>query len=935
MKALRPWLPLLLLLPACGGPELDDAEDEVTAQALPPSPRIQRDLALTSEAAGVQVVNRAVLPPLTTTADGRIGVSREDGSNLYLFSPEKLGQHLWETSGPETLSSVRKYALNAGRRLVSDDPTTTLASNHSVICDPTRPFGADQAAASTPTPQACAADPTRDCYSFVVITGSVDTLGRARLHSRRVSLEVTAPKTAAAAIDYRTITVGPLVSSGFLTLRGKPSQIAGSVFEPTITNDGHLLVLRVGNSITDLEKLDIVYAMHPNPASDAPCDITKWTELSAVSRANSDARVAHYGFARYPLRDGLGAAITPGMDLHASYPWIDREGRNLFFLGVETRLFGKVTKDPAEPLCPGGGQNDVHPGTYSWARVPVRCADGGTTSCKLDHNACEQPGLQGFAVAGLWTHGKIVLVDNRLSHTDFGLQLQDGQTNYRRRLRLYESGGPFGTGEVLVGGGRQRQGSFPQAVGGNTSLIESLENRFIYDDHLRPRSPRDVVWVMSKGLASDEVVFDDFLSPHAIIVADMIPAWQHTDPRAGAQGRRRYFDGWSGLDRTTPAGAAGELRFQNAATAPPRIRAVPAHGTLVGEGRAEPVGQGGIVGRGLWTRPTTRLRFDIPPQPATDTAYFIGVFVDMRDGDGSVVRSLLQFPDGSRLVAVGQHELRYLGAEGGLVRSIPLPAQHRLGGGWHHLGLHVGFGGGTVHLFIDGFKVDFVTQLASPVFRLISGGRFLLNAAERGGTVFPGLNAWWDELRIVMLPLKNVQQELACNYAHGTLVALTAASPAGLRAFAEDYPTTFHDDLGRILRAKGEGASVSPIGRYACVHDYSSEFAPELARPGTIPLRSALLFPEGPLHAASPRPDSSANAFCLTCHTDRHLPEAPTLGPAAIELRADLTVVSDRRRQPLQPFRLLFGNVPDGFLGSPAQLPAAPGGRLIDPLVAP
>ena len=35
---------------------------------------------------------------------------------------------------------------------------------------------------------------------------------------------------------------------------------------------------------------------------------------------------------------------------------------------------------------------------------------------------------------------------------------------------------------------------------------------------------------------------------------------------------------------------------------------------------------------------------------------------------------------------------------------------------------------------------------------------------------------------------------------------------------------------------------------------------------GATPVREAINFPEGPLRAGAPRPDSSTNTFCLSCH---------------------------------------------------------------------
>ena len=91
--------------------------------------------------------------------------------------------------------------------------------------------------------------------------------------------------------------------------------------------------------------------------------------------------------------------------------------------------------------------------------------------------------------------------------------------------------------------------------------------------------------------------------------------------------------------------------------------------------------------------------------------------------------------------------------------------------------------------------------------------------------------------------------------------------------------------------------------------------------PGTTSLREAINFPEGPLRSGAPRPDSSSNEFCRTCHT------ATSFGGLtleALELRADVPADDDPRRQPLQPLRRVFGNVPAGWIPAGATRPGGP-----------
>ena len=95
-------------------------------------------------------------------------------------------------------------------------------------------------------------------------------------------------------------------------------------------------------------------------------------------------------------------------------------------------------------------------------------------------------------------------------------------------------------------------------------------------------------------------------------------------------------------------------------------------------------------------------------------------------------------------------------------------------------------------------------------------------------------------------------------------------------------------------------------------------------------VRSALLFPEGPLFHDRPRPDSRDNIFCRSCHTKQHptpgLRVAGPLkaGPAGEELWAD------PRRQPAQAPRRLHGFLPRGLMGLERDMEAPPEGVLLD-----
>jgi hypothetical protein len=129
--------------------------------------------------------------------------------------------------------------------------------------------------------------------------------------------------------------------------------------------------------------------------------------------------------------------------------------------------------------------------------------------------------------------------------------------------------------------------------------------------------------------------------------------------------------------------------------------------------------------------------------------------------------------------------------------------------------------------------------------------------------------------------------------------------------------------------------------QFACWNDHTTDHAIDAASPpeGTASVRGAILFPEGPLQAGAPRPDSSDNAFCLTCHTDEG---AESLHTDALVADPSLLLEDDPRRQPSQPPRRVFGNIPAGWIppgegpGSPEEASLAPAeGALIDHWVLP
>lgn len=863
-------------VPACSPhDDLDDVDDygELGAArapltthkpllANPEIPSVLRDVAIHREGAPVTPTFRN---KISSSNDGRILIA---GSQLMLLAPERVEGSFWDQPGGEPMQrnavtfSGAMHAQSGGR------------AGGSAICEATRQFdggGAKQ-------PYACDED---DCYDLTVVTPVMDTAGMT-LWGAPIRVRVTKPKTKDARITSVT-SRGPVV-------RG--AHIAGvkNLFEPQITADGRLLIGRVAGSVRDPEtrdRLNIVYAALP--ASASPCDVKGWTELRAISRAPYDNAVrTKYGFAKAPFRDTEGAPIPPGKDLGATYPWIDREGKNLFVkTGSRTLYF--TAKD----------------GTIQ-STFPARCATSACTSDSPDDGMkAETPrSPNGIAALGAWTHGKMVLLDGRLNPGDFGLGVRD---QYHREIHLYRGA----NGWVRVGSSRVHE-ELPDS-GGNTGHIQSPEHLFNFRASLRPRTPRDVVWIMSTQLTADEVVFDDWIDPHALIVSDMMPSWSFDDG-SGSEAYRDGYEAGVGFGGTAP------IRMQNAATAPKETLATPSYGQVHGRARAEPVALGGVFGRGFWLTGNNGISYAIPRQPRTlDDVWYTSIFVDARVPDDAIERRLLSFPDGSTAVFVGRKTLALRG-RGGMERAtIDLKGLALDGRSYRHFGFRKV--GSKLDVLVDGYVYAQANIHASFAF---PAGNFVVG--QLPDDTIEGMRGWVDELRVFNEP---VGAELACNHARGSLVGLAPSAPTAFRSLANLYPSSSHAAVSRELQEQQQPT----FGSYACRHDYTRDTTSisfEVTPPGVTSVRASLLTPK-PLVFGSVRPDNSTNAFCKTCHT------AEQTGPLALDALSTgaRLMQNDRRREPMLPPRLMFGWVPPGVVGPglPAAATNEADGYLLDRLV--
>lgn len=811
-----------------------------------------------------------IVPVFRTTRDGRLSYnvkSNRSTLKLYLNAPEKITQNFHDSpNGPALLATTNAYTINTQTLRATRNGG---GNTHTAICE------VPDAQGNQKNPYACGAD---DCYDVVFIqSGSADATNQQRfLQGTPGTVRVRNPKTPDARIidvDLGTTTVSPH--------RLDYQQL----FEIQTTEDGHLLVGRVENSRLipwrnrrtnqDIRgRYDMVYSPGANDPSRA-CDVTQWDELKPLGHAPYDPEInTRYGFAMQPFRDAQGNVIPDNTDLVGSYPWIDAKGNNIGFatFGVRTNF-------------------------------PVSCVPG--RACDNNNFPNGAAPLMGKMIAGLWTQGKMILVDNFVNHSDYAQPQQEDSGH--RLLDMYRAGtGPNAnsTGLIRVGHGRDNTGAAGlPANAENTTFQESTENKLNFWKSMRPVTPSDVVWHHSSGAGSDELVFDDFLYENSFIVSSMV---QSTTNNGNVIAQ---FVGDS-------------PRVQNAAAS--EHWNVPAFGSVVGA-RIERVALGGVHGKGLFLEGNQRIDYTIANQPRNirNNDWQISLFIDARFNNDTAIRNVINFPDGSELQLMGRERVRYW-KDGTVLHTFDLPnAIPQVG--WAHIGVQMSNANRTATFYLNGFAAD--RYQSNQSFFEMTNGR--LSVGDHVSRSVNGIRAWIDDFKVIA---HNTNVEGWCSQANGRLVGSNGSNHP-LRNIALSYPNSSHLDISDVLSRTGE----EEYSFYACYVDYSGDY---LAREDTIPngfnsIRESINFPEGPIVHDEPRPDSIDNAFCLQCHT----PTAPLgLGLPALAFNGSLNAANDPRRQPLQPPARVFGHVPANWLGQdlPANaLVAPPGGFPIDEALLP
>lgn len=885
----------------CGAdrPELPHSTLKLPAGVVPEPPRIERRLRMSE--------------PSDPACDDLNGKDTDD-----CVSGERLGPALpafrTSTDGRIALSGDAKTAKVSVSRLdgYPTKPLIRRGPNFEVFSPPKEIFFKEDLEHPRRSPSGdrffCAADQRpievngRDCYDLTMI------------EDWRHDGEEYCPKTAGAcgqwaAIPIRVCVSNPKTSEAYIdTARATgPWKLsahypAGSN-EQVVTADGRLVVFRLtgsGGAVGEEEGIGMPFRFRRSDDtieperiyslaysySETPCDVQTWLahddnvyhSLRPLSSLYYDDRLEGYGLHAYPLRDAYGVPFEEGSLVRGSYPWIDREGNNIVFSTIHPKFeANEVTRYPTAQEYP-------------------RASD------------MENRSPRGFALAGSWTQGKTVMLDNLLNNEDFGFDAGD-----TRRLGLYRSAGGARIAARVDGNSNRRayDTNGKRLEHSNTHFIESLQNTFAMHPGLHPVTPRDVVWTFSRGDFLEEVAFDDMLDPHVVLLAPMNAAWinkRDIGPDEGPAAARagKYRDGFSATNVHDPQ----EIDLQNAATSP--VYPIAKRGWVDGEARVEPIAQGGIEGRGMWLENDASLHFAFPPGQAfpSDRSVYAGVFVDMR-ADLSGGRQLFSVRGEDALgEKVTWHVLLHPGgvsvqreASGDLeIGSYPVAQDHPYrqpegsAGGWHHVGLLFQQNREVVVL-VDGDPIG--ARTFSEPLKLGSTAKMTVGGAFGG---VAGIRGWVDEARLVVAGVVSQLDapesiELLCNYARGTMASLPENDPR--------FPQAERAPLTRA-RATALGLEVPADERLRCVTDYTADHRVSVAGLGDRSLRGQILnmlSGDGSLHEGMPRPDTRGNAFCRSCHIGSALDGHRPSGLLTAALTAgNVPVEDDPRTQPAQPW---------------------------------
>lgn len=682
------------------------------------------------------------------------------------------------------------------------------------------------------------------------------------------------------------------------------------IFEPVTTGDGKLLLIN--------NNAGVYYS-----TSDTACDAAGFHSYIPYSVMPNDPVLHAAGYkialatGGQPFRDPTGREIPFGSTQRFAYQWIDRAGTNLFLATVnESRDEYQVDPDTIRRTWTDAslGDDEVTPDVDQVIEQEGRLR-------ALNTRAGHQ-----FGVLGGWTSGQLVILDNGLNASDLG------------GARGWANGSQYDLVHELPLYSDASLKFSPQGV----ALMGSAENRFNHLDALRPRLPFDVVWTVSGiNQTASEVVFDDYMDRRAFAVVHMNPSVRlyHEEEHlsAGASlaavenGFMAQGDPWSfdpqyvfNVDDTRDGEPGARVILQNAApfTTVNNVR-------LRGGARVEPVGLGGVLGRGVFLDGVNDFMDMGYPLPADDS-WFLGLWIEPHAVPQGTIEEVFHFADGSfvglKATAAGYNLIARRAS--GAVHEVPLGSLIH-----NERFFHLGFRtvkpasnqlSRSMFFYVNGTRVATINL---PSGTQGAGLQPAVGCQQQGcwtwmtvGAPWPGavgnaatrsLRGWVDELRIYRLRPEDAVvnagfEEQVCNFALGSLADPAPAGP--VPAAITELQALIKQQTGTTPAAVCEQLVLESIDepfdlprqhrRTSCASRVHAASAPAHC------LRSAKLgLPT--LVADDPRPSSASTPFCKTCHTDAaHFDglRMRALQTAQQNPTVDLLPrFADPRRQPLNP----------------------------------
>ncbi len=940
---------------------------------------------LKRNASGLYETQTPHLPIHEMTLDGRIGILKRgdpEGVPFFIMKPENVIEHLGslrnEKVGINLLDSEPNAILNLKLPAIRDriNLDRAFVPGRSFFCEKTERKN---------NPYLC--NGTNDCYNLTLVTRfdkeNTTPYGTAVLTSVDFTLEISNPKTK----NAQVVRLTPNLNS----IRQGPEFMFPKFAEPVIVGDGRLLIFRLGdanNGTTGETKIylsdrtteagkgiDIVYSSYRTFETEGgvtrrteQCDVAKWTpgNTHPISSAYFDTfnnMRSRYKFARYPMSDNIGRFVPNGVDLGGSYPWMDRDAANLFFTaGGKDGFYNIAGTSIRIPYA----ENDA----ISYAKPAANAADIDLFEEVFSNTAS-------IYMAGFWTYGKTILLDGLINNVDYNLRIADRdvggeQIPVERQWKIYTTRIERSEQQEYepMGGVRELGDVFDKTMyhpklTPNSSFLGSIENRFHYLDQMRPVTPRDLVWHFGSTRHSEEVVFDEYVSPYVLINAEMTGAsstnYNIEDPLADpVRIPMRYYDGiFRGVKQrqaavpavTDDAPVDGQLYFQNAVAHPPGFLNPPRFGEPIGNPignppeppalRLEPLAKGGIHGKGLWLNGNTGLKFTIPDQTGStfsvrDAPLYSSVFVDLRETDRTTrERVLVSAVNGGQIVlarstsqvvngvffdkVVLKNSAGTVLSEITLGSSVGLPNEK-----WVNVG--VAFPRTSPpKLYINGSYVnDFRPTIGTRIVdvnnalqimpaTVAAGAHAIILGASANTSPTLSVRGWVDDFKVV---LRIPSPEEICNYARGTIADMSSVTES-----------VWINEVNKYPLASGRLTNEFPAltgAKYLCVTRYGSMRRPLHADPlfshfknlppGAVSVRENILLRNKDLVYGKPRPDFTKNRFCLSCHLPAVRGSFAEMDTLALTL-GTVKSEDDPRRQPSQSPGIFRGVVPAGYFG--------------------